>query len=439
MRFASVITLSLLTVVPVKPPTTGSQARCAVAWRELNNGCGVTVFRHLDKTAGTTVRFAIEQGKGKTACTSWEGPVSYRGFSTLAHELPELPTPVEAHLGKEWLRRANASALERKLKSSSRLLTLPCVTEHGAASSVFPKMHLESHAETNPYARYLQDLPRLAARWPTCSFRVYTIIREPIKRVVSIYSYFLNGRGNAHNFSEFVAPCVRLANSSAPGTACRLQVTEAFPHLAGPVNAGENERVRGWLTREMERGSLFVGTIELFDVSMALLGMRWGLPLAKATLLSKPKNVVFKGVPRHAASIQTNAELRANPAMYKQLQKAFALDYWLHAFASDRLRAEAARQLPLVPVGQGGAAGKQRCLRPGALLPGTGTGTGSSLVEELVKQRKMHGLKKEPAAMAFLRLQSQAACTAASRVRCAEIGVADETRRGASLNLAFDV
>jgi len=276
-------------------------------------------------------------------------------------------------------------------------------------------------------------------RRPRCAFRVYTIVREPVKRLLSIYSYFVIGKGG-RTFEDFVAPCVALANSSAPGAACRLQVIEAFPHLRDAVNSGEHARVRRWLAREIERGSLFVGTMELFDVSIALLGVQWGLPLAKATLLSKPANVVSSGGARHAANVQANAELRANPTMANALQKAFALDYWLHAFASDRLRAGAAQQLPPVPVGDGGEAGEQRCLQPGALLPGTGTGTGSSLVEELIKQRKTHGLsnKKEPAAMAFLRLQSQAACTAASRVRCAEIGVADETRRGANLHLTFD-
>jgi hypothetical protein len=328
------------------------------------------------------------------------------------------------------------------------LLTLPCLAERGAASSIYPKMHVESHGETIPYVRFLERIPRLQLQWPRCAFRVYTLVREPIMRLVSIWAYFPSPtvRGTARTFGEWVGPCLRSANSSR----CRLQITEAFPHLAAAVQAGEADRVKGWLAREIERGSLFVGTLELFEVSMALLGVRWGLPL-ETTLLSEPSNVVSPGSEKHTAKVQALAELSANPAMHSQLRKAFALDYWLHAFASDRLRAGAALQLPLVPAGPGDAAGGQRCLQPGEHLPGTGNGTFSALVEELLEQRKAPLLhqgprrkfkydippapKNEPAAMAFLRGKYLAACSAASRVRCAEI----ETRRGANLNLTYDV
>jgi hypothetical protein len=439
---------ALGTDAPAPRPRSTESPGCHAAWRELDNGCGVAAFRHLVKTGGTSIRQAIEGRDRRSPCASWPSPAAYTGFLTLGLGLRGLPTPIEKRLGQEWQRQANASAAERQRLNSSMLLTLPCLAERGAASSVYPKMHLESHAETMPYLRFLDKIPRLQLQWPRCAFRVYTLVREPIKRLVSIWAYFGTSfiPRTARNFTEWVGPCLSSGNSSRY---CRLQITEAFPHLTAAVSAGEHERVRGWLAREIERGSLFVGTTELFDVSMALLGARWGLPL-ETTLLSQPSNVVSLGSKRHTAKVLALAELSANPAMHAQLREAFALDYWLHSFASDRLRAGAALQLPPMPVGPGNAAGGQRCLQPGKHLPGTGDGTISALVKELKKQRKTALLlesqniphaapENEPAAMAFFRGKLLAACSAASRVRCAEIGVADETRRGASLNLTYDV
>ncbi|KAG8468987.1 hypothetical protein KFE25_007505 [Diacronema lutheri] len=263
--------------------------------------CGMLVFRHIEKTGGTTFRMHMV-ALHDCGWHVW----GYKGTIRLCN----------------------------KAKAEWEMLKEPSKRPAGRADGpLLPHLTVESHAEHGDYKRMMDAwVPMVQAWHGTCGIWLISILRDPLKRQVSHYSYHKTTRGfdipHIHNFTQYFTEQYSLLNRRSANTQF-LQRHILLPKLLDMERRGEREQdLRAYALGELDKFDV-IGVFENYTASMLLVSRVTGLPLSKYSAPSTVKNRDIK--PHRSKVRQIWDEELATEAQRAFFQKHLGLDYWLYA------------------------------------------------------------------------------------------------------------
>lgn len=261
--------------------------------------CGMLVFRHVEKTGGTTFRMHMV-ALHDCGWHVW----GYKGTIRLCN----------------------------KAKFEWGLLQNPSLRPNRDEGPMLPHLTVESHAESGDFVKMLDGWVPMVNAWRgTCGIWLISILREPLRRQVSHYSYHKTTRGfdikHIHNFTHYFSDQYVLLNRKSANDQF-LQRHILLPRLLYMERRRESvAALQAYATSELAKFDV-IGVFENYTASMLLIARATGLPLSK---YSAPTIVKNRDIKPHRSKVKQiwDDEL-ATPQQRAFFTQHLQLDYWLY-------------------------------------------------------------------------------------------------------------
>ncbi|KAJ1640474.1 hypothetical protein T492DRAFT_928172 [Pavlovales sp. CCMP2436] len=256
--------------------------------------CGMLLFRHIEKTGGTTFRMHMV-ALHECGWHVW----GYKGAIRLCNKAKA-----------EW------AMLRDPTKRPAR----------ADGVQLLPRLTVESHAESLDYIKMLDAwVPMVQAWHGTCGMWLISIVREPLQRQ------------HIKNFTQYFNEQSTLLNRRSANTQF-LQRHILLPRLLGmEQRAQSQESIRTYALKELDKFDA-IGVFEHYTASMLLIARATGLPLSKYSAPTLAKNRNIK--PHRSKVKQIWEEELASASQQAYFKKHLELDYWFYDEVKRRFDAQ---------------------------------------------------------------------------------------------------